>query len=351
MNTKKKNTILIFDMKLVLAQELANILENHTDYEVIIDEDDTLDDIIKYEEVIKQADNIVLLVGPDTNILGTENILEKVSEIQKMNKNTRGILCSDINDPSFIAEVVKEGAFDYIMLPFDFEEVVQKVKEAFDTPETQTKVKVNRRSIVSKTIKEIFDIVKLTRKNLGADHVLIKNVIARGRAESFLYFQTYENMGQLQNILEKAAGLKIKKEKKPTVLSIEDEAPLRDIVDGFLEDDYTMLFAEDGKTALEQLKKQPHISIVLLDIVLPDILGIDLLPKIKEINKEALVIVLTAYKDIEYAITTMRNGAYCFLNKPFTQETLLYNVKEAEHMYYYHKIFPLLIQELKKKLL
>ena len=50
MNTKKKNTILIFDMKLVLAQELANILENHTDYEVIVDEDDTLDDIIKYEE-------------------------------------------------------------------------------------------------------------------------------------------------------------------------------------------------------------------------------------------------------------------------------------------------------------
>ena len=104
------------------------------------------------------------------------------------------------------------------------------------------------------------------------------------------------------------------------VLIVDDEAIIRDSLRDWLSDvGHNVLTAENGSQALEVIEKEKP-SIVIVDLVMPGMDGIELLKKAKEISPPIEVIIITAYASIPTAITAMREGAYDYIEKPFCPE-------------------------------
>ena len=95
---------------------------------------------------------------------------------------------------------------------------------------------------------------------------------------------------------------------------------------------YDVECAKNGKEALSLIKKQTY-DLVITDMKMPDISGIELLRKIKEISSQTQVIVMTAYGTIENAVEAMRLGAFNYLLKPFTPDAIETLIEKASaHM-------------------
>jgi DNA-binding NtrC family response regulator len=115
-------------------------------------------------------------------------------------------------------------------------------------------------------------------------------------------------------------GMAISKDK---ILIIDDQPSVRFGLRRLLEaEGYRVLEAETGNQALPIVTENSP-QLILLDLHLPDIDGIELLPRIKAIDDDVPVIILTAYGTIETAIRALKNGAENFLTKPFDADSLL----------------------------
>ncbi|MGA1867916.1 MAG: sigma-54-dependent transcriptional regulator [bacterium] len=113
------------------------------------------------------------------------------------------------------------------------------------------------------------------------------------------------------------------------ILVIDDEAVVRDSCRMIIADeDHIIECAENGRQGLEILKKE-NFSIVILDLKMPGISGMEVLEQIKFQYPETIVIVITGYPTIDSAVEAMKLGAYDFLPKPFTPEALRLIVKRA----------------------
>ena len=111
-------------------------------------------------------------------------------------------------------------------------------------------------------------------------------------------------------------------EKTPFILVVDDEESMRDACskilkkDGFLADT-----AKDGSAGLEKIEKNKP-DLVLVDLKMPGISGMEVLEKIKEIDPNIISVVITGYSTVESAVEAMKKGAYDFLPKPFSPEEL-----------------------------
>lgn len=116
---------------------------------------------------------------------------------------------------------------------------------------------------------------------------------------------------------------------KQNVLVVEDEELMRSILRQLLEDaGYQVFTANSAETALEIFPNN-DISVTLTDIKMGGMDGLELLDRIKAIDEEAIVIVMTAYSSVDSAIAALRKGVYDYITKPFVNEDLLQTVKNA----------------------
>ena len=116
---------------------------------------------------------------------------------------------------------------------------------------------------------------------------------------------------------------------KPSILIVEDEDVMRKTLsEVFARKGFQVASSATGKKALEILKSQ-KIDLALLDIRLPDISGLDVLDELQRSDDDVTVIVMTAYPDVETAISAMKAGAYDYINKPFELEELKLLVDRA----------------------
>ncbi len=101
------------------------------------------------------------------------------------------------------------------------------------------------------------------------------------------------------------------------ILVVDDEVEVLGMLEAFLSaKGYTVHTAQSGRGALELVKEvRPHI--VLLDIMMPEMSGIEVLKKIKAMDPAIGVVMATAIKDEELAKKTMELGAYDYIVKPF----------------------------------
>ncbi|GAH37770.1 unnamed protein product, partial [marine sediment metagenome] len=104
------------------------------------------------------------------------------------------------------------------------------------------------------------------------------------------------------------------------ILLVDDEPHVLELLSVALEEEgYTILLANNGKEALAQLKKeQPQV--VLLDIRMPGLDGVEVLRRIKEINQASSVIMMTAYGAMDTVVKVIQLGAYDYLTKPLDLE-------------------------------
>jgi len=94
------------------------------------------------------------------------------------------------------------------------------------------------------------------------------------------------------------------------------------------EEGYAIDLAEDGNIGLEKVREKSY-DLILVDLMMPGIGGLDLIKKIHEIDPEIIVVVITGYATIETAVEATKRGAYDYLPKPFAPETLSVLVKRG----------------------
>jgi DNA-binding NtrC family response regulator len=113
------------------------------------------------------------------------------------------------------------------------------------------------------------------------------------------------------------------------ILIIDDEKELRTLLSRLLKlDGYKVFEANDGEEGLNILN-QEEIHVVISDVKLPGISGIDLIPKIKEINNKIEIVVLTAYGTITDGVTAIKRGAFDYITKGDEDNKILTAVERA----------------------
>lgn len=106
------------------------------------------------------------------------------------------------------------------------------------------------------------------------------------------------------------------------ILIVEDDNTIRVTVGNFLaRQGFDVEVAEDGTQALAMLKER-SFSLILLDLRLPDMNGLDILATIRESDDRPLVVIMTAYPEVRTAVAALKAGAYDYINKPFDLEDL-----------------------------
>jgi len=113
------------------------------------------------------------------------------------------------------------------------------------------------------------------------------------------------------------------------VLIIDDEPGIRNVLKDILEDEnYTVFTAEEGLSGLSLVEKE-SIDLVILDIWLPNMGGIDVLREIKQSHPEVEVIVISGHANIDMAVKAVKLGAFDFLEKPLSMDKVITLVKNA----------------------
>lgn len=115
-----------------------------------------------------------------------------------------------------------------------------------------------------------------------------------------------------------------------SILIVDDEENIRHLLSVVLtKAGFDCTSAEDGEKAFALLAKKPF-DIVLCDVNMPKMTGLELLERLKEKHIETTVIMITAYGSVEGAIEAMQKGAYDYINKPFRSDEVLLTIRKAQ---------------------
>lgn len=121
----------------------------------------------------------------------------------------------------------------------------------------------------------------------------------------------------------------MKPETKKTILLADDDDNLRRVLEFQLsEAGYKILTAADGAEAFEIFINN-NFDCVITDLRMPKLSGLELLEKIKNFNTETPVIVITAFGEVETAVSAMKAGAFDYINKPFNRDEILLTLERA----------------------
>jgi DNA-binding NtrC family response regulator len=116
---------------------------------------------------------------------------------------------------------------------------------------------------------------------------------------------------------------------KEKILIVDDELLVRQSLEKELSGQGYLTISTDKGRAAISLVEEESPNLVLLDLRLPDLNGIEVLKRLREIDKNLMVLIMTAYGSIDTAIAAIRSGAYDYLTKPFDLETILLAVRQA----------------------
>jgi DNA-binding NtrC family response regulator len=119
---------------------------------------------------------------------------------------------------------------------------------------------------------------------------------------------------------------------KPRILVVDDEPVVREsICDWFSQDDYPIEMAANGPEAMQKIQES-HWDILLTDVKMPGMDGLELQQRVKKIDPDVTVIIMTAYASVDSAMRAIKEGAYDYVTKPLDPENLQQIIDRAcEH--------------------
>jgi two-component system response regulator PilR (NtrC family) len=116
---------------------------------------------------------------------------------------------------------------------------------------------------------------------------------------------------------------------KGRILVVDDEKSMREVLEIFLRNEgYTVSVAENGEQAAAALKED-IFDLIITDMKMPKMDGLDLLRTVKELNPDTIVVIVTAFGNTESAVEAMKLGAYDYIQKPFKMDDIRLVVKNA----------------------
>jgi len=115
---------------------------------------------------------------------------------------------------------------------------------------------------------------------------------------------------------------------KPSILVIDDEEDMLLLYKNILKNHYNLTATSSGQKAIKIIS-QSNFDVVLLDVIMPEMNGIEVLKKIKEIDISLEVIMITASKEVKPAVESLKFGAFDYIVKPFEMDDLLSTIQKA----------------------
>ncbi len=134
---------------------------------------------------------------------------------------------------------------------------------------------------------------------------------------------------------------------KQSILIVDDELGARQSLEVILEDDYRVLSAMNGQEALEILQRE-SIDLVLLDVNMPDMDGLEVLRRVKEIDEDIDVVMVSALNLARKAADAIKMGAYDYITKPYEPENILSTVNRVISKQRLHRELDLLRREVEE---
>ena len=116
---------------------------------------------------------------------------------------------------------------------------------------------------------------------------------------------------------------------KQKILICDDEEGIRESLKLILSDHYDLILTENGEQCLECIEKAKDVGLVLIDIKMPRVNGLDILSQINKKRPDLKVIVVTGYRSVETATEATRLGASGYIVKPFKSKEILETVKDT----------------------
>lgn len=214
-----------------------------------------------------------------------------------------------------------------------------EVETAFDGEVGLEKVKLNLPDLVLCDISMpgLNGVEVLKKIKEYNPHIIVIMLTGYGTLESAiecLKLGAYDHIGKpvelkkLFVLLKEALNMS-SKNLRNKILIIDDEPQLVESLAVRLKaSGYAVRTAPDGVSGINKFKEEPP-DLVILDIMMPGLSGLDVLKELKQISLNVPVIMLTAYGTPQSAIEALRLGAYDHLAKPFNTETLLEMIKKA----------------------
>ena len=118
-----------------------------------------------------------------------------------------------------------------------------------------------------------------------------------------------------------------------SILIVDDEPNYLVVLAELLQDEGYEVFTAPGGAKGFEMVKALELDLVITDMQMPEVDGLQLLQLVKEYNEELPVIMITAYAQVEKAVAAMQSGAFSSLAKPFSNYELLVNIKKAVQVY------------------
>ena len=115
---------------------------------------------------------------------------------------------------------------------------------------------------------------------------------------------------------------------KPGILVVDDEEDILLLYKNLLKNEYNLTVTKSGADAVRKASEK-HYDLVILDVIMPEMNGMEVLKKIKEIDGSIDVIMVTASKEVKPAVDCLKFGAFDYIIKPFEVEDLLSTIRKA----------------------
>ena len=114
------------------------------------------------------------------------------------------------------------------------------------------------------------------------------------------------------------------------ILIVDDEIDMLELLELIITDrtEYEVVTTNSPLEVPELLKKEPY-DLLITDLRMPDIDGIELIEMVKQVDDQLPFIIITAYGTIESAVEAMRKGAFDYITKPFRQEQILLTIEKV----------------------
>jgi len=113
------------------------------------------------------------------------------------------------------------------------------------------------------------------------------------------------------------------------VLVVDDEENIREVLSNYLESmNYDVQTAEDGQDALDKYQKG-EFDLIISDLLMPNVDGLELLKRVRDMDKDVIFLMITGYPSIETAVDAIKKGAYDYITKPFHMEDVKLRIERA----------------------